>query len=145
MRRCYSVLLLLYPRGHREFFASEMLDVFESARRDHRGRGYGRFLAAEFRGVIGGAVGEWRRRGASASLPFVIGALIPAFLILLLSLVPTSGLGISVGPMVAHPLRGPDEVAVAAMAGITVALIAGFAMVFALNFRTVTAMRGTRR
>jgi hypothetical protein len=54
--------LLLYPRGHRDQFAEEMLDVFDEAsteRREH-GRGwYVRFALAEFSGLIAGAVEAW--------------------------------------------------------------------------------------
>jgi hypothetical protein len=62
MRRAYKFMLLLYPRGHRDQFAEEMLSVFEEAfdeRRAHRWSWSVRFAFAEVTGLIGGAAGAW--------------------------------------------------------------------------------------
>jgi hypothetical protein len=62
MKWGYRFLLLLYPRGHRDQFAEEMLSVFEEARNERHYQGwawYIRFAFAEMTGLIGGAAGAW--------------------------------------------------------------------------------------
>jgi hypothetical protein len=62
MRRAYKFMLLLYPRGHRDQFAEEMLSVFEEAFDERHGQGWSwsvRFAFAELAGLIGGAAGSW--------------------------------------------------------------------------------------
>jgi hypothetical protein len=72
MKRTYQFLLLLYPRGHRDQFAGEMLSVFEEACNDSRERGWAwsvRFAFAEMTGVIGGAAGAWLDERREAPVP----------------------------------------------------------------------------
>src|ERR1700761_6282157 len=62
MRRTYRFLLLLYPRGYRDQFADEMLNVFEVAsaeRRVHRWTWYVRFAFSEVTGLVAGATEAW--------------------------------------------------------------------------------------
>ena len=62
MRRTYKLLLLLYPSGHRDRFASEMTEIFEEASAERRAEGwawYVRFSFAEMAGLIAGAANEW--------------------------------------------------------------------------------------
>ena len=40
MRRAYRFCLLLYPRGHRDQFAEEMLSVFDEAFGERRAQGW---------------------------------------------------------------------------------------------------------
>lgn len=65
-------MLLLYPRGHRDQFAEEMLHVFEESfaeRREHRWSWSVRFAFAEVTGLIGGAAGAWLVRRPTAEVP----------------------------------------------------------------------------
>jgi hypothetical protein len=62
MRRTYSSLLRLYPRGHRVVFADEMLAVFDEAAQERMRQGWGasaRFALRELAGLIIGAAREW--------------------------------------------------------------------------------------
>jgi hypothetical protein len=71
MRRAYRFCLLFYPRGHRDQFAEEMLDVFDEAsteRRDHGGSWYVRFAFTEFSGLIAGAAEAWLAPQATAEV-----------------------------------------------------------------------------
>ncbi len=56
MLRAYRLLLRVYPRDYREMFAREMESAFQVALAEHSGL---RFLAAEFSGLLAGAVAEW--------------------------------------------------------------------------------------
>jgi hypothetical protein len=72
MRRTYQFLLLLYPRGHRDQFADEMLSVFEEARNERHYQGWGwyiRFALGEMTGLIGGAAGAWLDERREAPVP----------------------------------------------------------------------------
>jgi hypothetical protein len=74
--RVYALFLRLYPRPWRESFTEEMLGVFEQAVEEHRsarGAAFARFIAAEFLGVLAGAVVE-RVRGAPEQQPAASGA-----------------------------------------------------------------------
>jgi len=74
MRRAYEFMLLLYPRGHRDQFAEEMLGVFEEAFDERRAQGWSwsvRFAFAEMAGLIGGAAGAWFDRRPSPEVPVV--------------------------------------------------------------------------
>jgi hypothetical protein len=71
MRRAYRFCLLFYPRGHRDQFAEEMLDVFDEAsteRRDHGRSWYVRFAFTEFSGLIAGAAEAWLAPQATAEV-----------------------------------------------------------------------------
>jgi|SRR5579862_5495499 len=73
MKRTYQFLLLLYPRGHRDQFADEMMDVFEEASAEGRERGWAwsvRFAFSEMTGLVGGAAGAWldNRRAAAPAV-----------------------------------------------------------------------------
>jgi hypothetical protein len=52
----YRRLLCLYPRDYFDSFASEMLNVFESATEERRDL---RFVLTEFTGLLTGAAAEW--------------------------------------------------------------------------------------
>jgi hypothetical protein len=57
----YRLLLLLYPRAHRQEFAEEMLTVFRQIHRDFAPLGLGpkiRFCLRETAGLLAGAFGE---------------------------------------------------------------------------------------
>lgn len=63
MKRLFAMLLRLYPVGHRELLGEEMLQVFEQAAREHRGRGrlaFARFAVAEVIGLMWEAAAAWR-------------------------------------------------------------------------------------
>ncbi len=65
MKRAFRFGLLLYPRGHRDRFAEEMLSVFEESTTERRAQGrtwYVRFSFAELTGLIAGAAGAWLDR-----------------------------------------------------------------------------------
>ena len=62
MRRAYRFMLLLYPRGHRDQFAEEMLNVFEESfaeRREHPWSWSVRFAFSEVTSLFAGAASEW--------------------------------------------------------------------------------------
>ncbi len=74
MRRAYKFMLLLYPRGHRDQFAEEMLSVFEEAFDERRAQGWGwsvRFAFTEVTGLIGGAAGACLDRRPAPEVPAV--------------------------------------------------------------------------
>lgn len=61
MRAVYAVLLGLYPAKDREIFAAEMMETFEAAAKEARGRGmaaYVRFAGRELAGLLAGLVSE---------------------------------------------------------------------------------------
>lgn len=65
MRRVFRFCLFLYPRGHRDQFAEEMISVFEQGRNDSRTQGwawYVRFMFGEVGGLIGGAATAWTQQ-----------------------------------------------------------------------------------
>jgi hypothetical protein len=77
MKRAYKFLLLLYPRGHRDRFADEMLSVFEEAsaeRAGHASGWYVRFAFAEIAGLLAGAAEAWLERRPEQEAP-AVGAL----------------------------------------------------------------------
>jgi len=62
MKRAYELLLILYPRAHRDQFAEEMKQVFEAAAGERRGQGsasYARFALSEIIGLMAGAARAW--------------------------------------------------------------------------------------
>jgi hypothetical protein len=62
MKRTYKILMFLYPRGHRDQFAEEMMRVFEEAAEERRAQGwtwYASFALGEFGGLIRGAAAAW--------------------------------------------------------------------------------------
>jgi hypothetical protein len=68
MKRAYRLMLLLYPRGHRDRFAEEMAGVFDEARNERHYQGwvwYARFAFFEIAGLIGGAAEAWVHRQSS--------------------------------------------------------------------------------
>jgi hypothetical protein len=72
MTAAYRIILLLYPRRHRDRFAEEMIQVFEEACAGNRAQGwacYARFVLAEFRGLLGGAARAWLERGPHSEIP----------------------------------------------------------------------------
>ena len=72
MKRAYQFLLLLYPRGHRDEFAEEMISVFEEASAERRAHGWSwtvRFTLGEISGLIGGAASAWMDRRTAAPVP----------------------------------------------------------------------------
>jgi hypothetical protein len=74
MRRAYKFMLLLYPRGHRDQFAEEMLSVFEEAFDERRAQGWSwsiRFAFAELAGLIAGAAGACFDRRPGPEVPVV--------------------------------------------------------------------------
>jgi len=77
MRRAYKFMLLLYPRGHRDQFAEEMMRVFEEASAESRAQGrawYVRFAFAEIAGLIGGAAGAWLASEPVPAVPVTSGS-----------------------------------------------------------------------
>ncbi len=62
MKRAYRFCLLLYPRGHRDLFAEEMLHVFEQAAAGRGGDGWlwqFHFAFSEIAGLLSGAAEAW--------------------------------------------------------------------------------------
>jgi hypothetical protein len=71
MKRAYRLFLLLYPPGHRDQFASEMIGVFEEACSERRNQGWAwqvRFAFTEVSGLIGGAAGAWLYRRSESEI-----------------------------------------------------------------------------
>jgi len=72
------MLLGMYPKDHRAWFAAEMQSVFEESAQEHRKRGgarYLRFLLAECAGLVGGLGGAWAAkltRGAYTHHPQLV-------------------------------------------------------------------------
>lgn len=58
-RRAYQLLLRLYPRDYRIWFAAEMLNAFEQAAQQNRGSAAQRFSLVELSSLIRGAAAEW--------------------------------------------------------------------------------------
>jgi hypothetical protein len=84
MKRAFQFFLFLYPRGHRDQFAEEMLQVFEEASAEgqaNRWTWYVRFALAEFSGLIGGAARAWLDRKPVAQGPIPSSSYLPQELI----------------------------------------------------------------
>ena len=78
MRRAYRFMLLLYPRGHRDQFAEEMLNVFEESfaeRHEHPWSWSVRFAFSEVTSLFAGAASAWLVRRPTAEVPLASGSL----------------------------------------------------------------------
>jgi hypothetical protein len=56
LKQVYNILLRLYPKDHRELFATEMAAAFEKAVEERGGLG---FAFRELAGLVGGAAAAW--------------------------------------------------------------------------------------
>ena len=86
MRDAYQAILQLYPAEYRAIFAPEMLQTFQEAAIERRGRGraaFLRFAVRELTGLLGGLSREWRAKWTaqdgymSSHSPFGLGAELP--------------------------------------------------------------------
>jgi hypothetical protein len=144
MKGAFSALLKLYPRGYRALFAGEMTAVFEQTRRERRQSGwlaYTLFLLAEFAGVVRGAaltrsMGAWQNAPLRSALPYLAGAVVS-----LAFLRPLLYFGRML-PLTKSRFSTQDQkLELMALAVISIVLIAGFALAFVLNLRTVARLR----
>ena len=68
MRNIYAALLRLYPMEFQQVFAAEMIDTFEQAARDWRGRGrlaLWCFAGWEMAGLLRGLATEWMEKSSA--------------------------------------------------------------------------------
>ena len=145
MKSAFTAFLKLYPAGYRALFADEMISVFEETRRERYRLGwpsYLRFLLTEFAGVVQGAMlarsmGVLQNARLRSALPFLAGAMVSvAFLRPLLffaRMLPPAGSRFS---------TRDEKFELMALAVIATVLIAGFAIAFVLNVRTIARRRG---
>jgi len=69
MKRCYDMLLRLYPRDLQVLFSAEMSEVFRKGEDERRAEGwaaFARFALGELLGLVAGAAAEWSARLAGA-------------------------------------------------------------------------------